>query len=239
MSTRTTVTFDGHDLTADYIASNLGVALLPRSLGSVDVPGRDGSLYTGARLASRTISMTLTVKEATPAARQAAARRLAAILAVDEPRPLAISHDGGLYWMAMPSSDGNGRRLLGATSFEVSFTAFEPAMYGAQDTATVPSGGSLTFEVGGTYPTMPRITANAAPSGGVWRLTLEDGSYVSVAIPGTRAIVCDCAERVLTVAGDVWPLVPDADWLVLTPGEHTLTMTGTGAATLTWDERWL
>ncbi len=236
---RTTVTFNGTDLTAAYVASNLKVSLLPRTLGGVDVPGRDGRLYTGARMAAKTITMTLTVRDTTPAGRQAAARALAAALAVSEPKPLAISHDGGLYWMAIPSSDSDGRRYLAATSFEVRFTAYDPVMRGTQRTVSVPSGGSLALTVGGTYPTMPTITANATPSGGVWKLQKEDGSYLSIALPARRAIVCDCEARTLTVAGDVWPLAPDADWLVLEPGSHTLAMTGTGAATVTYTERWL
>lgn len=239
MSTRTMVTFDGVDLTADYVASNLRESLLPRTLSTVKVPGRDGSLYTGSQLSQRTIAMTLTARAGTPAGRQAAARALAAALDVDGPRPLAIGHDGGLYWLAVPSSPSTAKRYLGATSFEVEFTALDPVMYGEHRSVTVPSGSSLTFTVGGSYPTMPTVRASASPSGGVWRLMLEDGSYLSVALAGTRAIVCDCAKRILTVAGDVWPLVPDADWLVLAPGQHTLTMTGTGAATVEWDERWL
>lgn len=239
MSTRTTVTFDGHDLTADYVASNLRESLLPRALGTVKVPGRDGTLYTGSTLSQRSITMTLTARSGTPAGRQAAARALAAKLAVREPRPLAISHDGGLYWLAVPISPSTPKRYLHATSFDVEFVTCDPVMYGEHRSVTVPSGGSLSFTVNGSYPTMPNIAANATPSGGVWKLQLEDGSFMAVALPGTRAVVCNCAERVLTVAGDVWPIADDADWLVLAPGQHTLSMTGTGAATVEWDERWL
>lgn len=243
MSTRTTVTFDGHDLTQDYRVSDLRTPLLPVTIDTADVPGRDGLLMVGRRLAPRTVSLRLTVKGTDQVARQAAARRLAQILNVSEPRPLAISIDGGLYYMAVPNATADGQRYLNATSFEVAFEASDPVAYGATRTVTVPSGGSVTFEVGGTYPTMPRIDVPAARngSGGFWRLLLEDGSFMTLTLPGsgTYAIAADCAERVLRVAGNVTALPPTSDWLVLEPGEHTLTMTGTGAATVAYEERWV
>jgi predicted phage tail component-like protein len=245
VSTRTVVTFDGHDLTADYVVSDLRTALLPRRIRMQEVSGRDGALYTGSALSDRTITLTLTARGGTPAERQAAGRRLAEILATDAPAPLAMSIDGGLYWMAVPESGGNARRYVTATSFEVSFRIPDPAAYGPLRTVTVPSGGSVTFEVGGTYPALPTVSASAAgnsSSVGGWRLALDDGSYLMATIPSgvsSAPVVADCAARTLTVQGNVAMLRPAADWLVLQPGTRTLTMTGTGAATVTFRERWL
>lgn len=242
---RTTVTFDGFELTAAYRVSDLRTSLLPQSLGSVDVPGRDGSLYTGSRLSSRTITLTLTTMAKSVEERQDAARELAAALAVDEPKPLAISIDGGLYWLAMPTSTADGERFLNATRFEVEFTAFDPVMYGVERTVTVPSGGSVSFLVGGTYPTMPVVSAPSAKNDsatGNWQLWLDDTDHLVATIPAgvsTAPVVADCAARTLRVNDSLALLVPSADWLVLTPGEHELEMVGTGAATVTYVERWL
>lgn len=243
MSTRTVVTFDGQELTRDYRVSDLRTSLLPVSIETAQVPGRDGVLLTGRTLSPRTISLLLTVKGTDQVARQLAARRLAEILNVSEPRPLAVSIDGGLYYMAVPNAAEDGQRYLNATRFEVAFECPDPVAYGETKTVTVPSGGSATFEVDGTYPTMPLVRCPAAKngSGGFWRLLLDDGSYLIATVPSgtsSAAVEADCAQRVLRVAGNVTALPPAADWLVLEPGEHTLAMTGTGAATVTYTERW-
>ena len=241
---RTKVFFDGYELTHLFIVSDLKNSLLPRSVNTVEVPGRDGSLFTGTTLAARTIGLTLTVRDRTNEGRQLAARALAAILAVDEPKPLEISIDGGLYYLAIPNAGSDGHRFKNATRYEVSFVCPDPVAYGNEKIVTVPSGGSVTFEVSGTYPTMPTISAAAAAngSGGFWRIRLEDGSYFLATIPSgvqTAPVIADCARRTLKVNNTTALLTPEADWLVFEPGEHTLEMTGTGAAIVTFNERWL
>ncbi len=238
---RTIVTFDGQSLTDLFYVSDLQAPLLPRDIATTDVPGRDGTIVTGAPLSARTIRLRLTVRGRTIEDRRAAERTLAGILAVDEPKPLAMSIDGGLYWLAVPNASSNGERFLNADRFDVEFLCADPVAYGEERTVTVPSGGSVTFDVGGTYPTTPVVSAPAAkPSGGVWGLLDSyDSTQLTVQLAGTRAVVADCGRRVLTVAGATTLLVPTSDWLVLAPGRHTLTMTGTGAATLTYRERWL
>lgn len=245
---RTTVTFNGHDLTADYIVSNLRVPLLPRTLETVDVPGMDGALLSSVRLAQRTVTLTLSAMGTDLEQRQAAARSLAAILAVDEPKPLYIGIDSGIYYMAVPNSEDDPERYVNATSFEVAFECPDPVAYGELKTLTVPAGGSLTFTVGGTYPAKPTASLSVTPtaSNRLWKLALEDGTYLAYTIPGTgttaRAIAADCAARTLKVDNVVKMLAADADWLVLAPGSHTLTNQGNataGATTVTYRERWL
>ena len=241
---RTQVIFNGFDLTSHYLVSDLKASLLPRIINTVEVSGRDGSVLTGVTHTARTITMTLTVRAKDIEDRQMAARMLAAALAVDEPKPLILSIDGGLYYMAIPNAEAEGERYRHATRFEVSFIVPDPVAYGTERSVTVPSGGSVTFEVGGTYPTMPQVSAANAKngSGGFWRLRMEDGSYLIASIPSgvtTAPVVADCAKRVLRVNNSVALLDPAADWLVFEPGAHTLTMTGTGAAVVTWVERWL
>ncbi len=241
---RTRVTFDGVDLGELCHVSDLQAPLPPRTIGEEDVAGRDGSLYTGVRLQPRDIRMRMTVRGRTLEERRQAARDVAAVLAVDSPRPLCISADDGLRWMAVPTTDGDVELMVNHSSFDVTFRVMDPVAYGDQRTITVPSGGSATFYVDGTYPARPTITASAAANGagGFWRLQLEDGSYLIATVPtglSTAPVVADCLARTLYVNGTLALLQPDADWLELAPGEHTLTMTGTGAATVTFDERWL
>lgn len=241
---RTQVWFNNVELTDSFYVSDLRQSLLPKNVVTSDVPGKDGSLFLGARLATRSIKLTLTVRDRTASGLQEAARELAAILNVSEPKPLKLSIDGGLYYMAVPNAQTDGTRSRHAVRYDVEFLAADPVAYGEVKTKTVPSGGSVTFEVDGTYPTLPVITASAAAngSGGYWRITREDGAYVQATIPSgvtSAPVVVDCAGRVLRVNSNVVVLPLEADWLVLEPGEHTLTMTGTGAATVEWTERWV
>ena len=241
---RTVVTFNGTDLTALYAVSDLRTSLLPRDVSTQSVSGRDGEIFTGIRHASRTITLTFTVLDSSITARQQAARVLAATLAVDEPKPLSISIDSGLYYLAIPSSDGDAARFYNANQFDVTFLCADPIAYGESKSVEVPSGGSLTFTVGGTYPTKPVITGPSVvrnSSLGGWRLRLDSRDYVLVPISsGTaRSLSIDCVNRVVLLAGAVSVLSPDSDWLVFEPGEHTLVMTGTGKATVTYKERWV
>lgn len=241
---RTVVTFDGHELTRLFAVSNLQNSLLPRTLNTVDVPGRDGSLFLGASLVGRTIKLTLTVRDKTVSGLQTASRTLAAILNVSEPKPLSMSIDGGLYYMAIPNAQADGTRYRNAITYDVEFLCADPVAYGVEQTITVPSGGSITFEVDGTYPTAPQVSAAAARngSGGCWKLTLDNDEYLAATIPSgvtTAPVEIDCTARTLMVNGSVTLLQPEADWLVFEPGEHTLSMTGTGQAIVTYAERWL
>lgn len=245
---RTHVLFNGIDLTECFYVSDLQEPLLPREVGTADVPGMDGALFTGVRLMPRTIALTLTVKDKSMEGMRAAERCLAAILATKEPTPLSLSIDDGLYYMAVPSAAEAGALYRKAVRHVVEFQCPDPVAYGRERTVTVPSGGRVTFDVGGTYPTMPVVSARCVytASGQQWRLALEDGTYLhhawdtDAATAGT--VTFDCAERVAKLGSRTFMLSAGADWLELEPGEHTLTMSGEacgGDATVTFRERWL
>lgn len=151
-----TVTFDNHDLTADFIIGELTREYLMKEVEQIAVPGRDGAMFASAFLTPVKISMTVTYASNDPSERSDALRNLAGILNVYSPKKLAISDDGGKYYLAVPSG-GDITRFVGAESFQLTFTALDPAMYGAARSATVPSGGSAEITVGGNYKTMPSI----------------------------------------------------------------------------------
>jgi len=241
---RTRVYFDGYDLTKFCHVSDLREPLLSRNITSVTVPGRDGSMLTGANLTERTLTLTITLMGKDIEERRASARMLAAILDVDSARPLALSIDGGLYYLAIPNADADGMLACNATRYDVTFRCLDPVAYGAERIVTVPSGGSATFDVGGTYPTMPNVSVAAAgnAANGYWRLSLDDGDYLQAQIPSgvsTAPIEADCQGRVLKVNGTVKMLHSLSDWLVFEPGRHELTMQGSGEAIVTFVERWL
>lgn len=238
---RTQVWFGGTELTQGYVVSSLRRPLLPRDVDTLDVPGMDGVRLAGASLADYEVGMTLTATGKDAGERFAALRALAAALNKAEAAPLRISTDGDLYYMAVPSSSPNVARFVNAESAEVAFRVLDPAMYGLDQTATVAGGGSVTIDVGGTFPTLPVVDVAGATdgSGGYWRLQLEDGTYMQASAPSAIDLRFDSRTRTLWAGTTVQAMTPLADWLVLEPGEHTITMTGTGTATVRWTERWV
>lgn len=247
MSTRTVVTFNGTVLTNNYHVSDMQVALLPREIASVDVPGMDGSHFTGQTLSAKDITLTLTSMGRSIAARQQAARALAAILAVDEPKPLSISIDGGLYYMAIPTSDSVAEIYRNATRFDVTFRALDPVMYGTEHTESLTNSTDKTLTIPGTYPALPIIEAEsthgASSSNQYVRITNNTtGEYVEVpcAYSGTHTVVVDCAKRSAKVDGAEVGITPQSDWIALNPGQVSLQRTyGTGTFNVTYKERWL
>lgn len=246
---RTHVMFNGIDLTSLFNVSDLEDALLPREVSTVEVPGMDGALFAGVKLSQRSIKLTLTVKDDSLDGVRAASRLLAAILAVKQPAPLSMSIDGGLYFMAVPKAQEPGVIFRNAVRHEVEFVIPDPVAYGDLRTITVPSGGSVTFTVGGTYPTMPTVedVLTVSASDKLWRLSLEDGTYLAYEPSydgATRidSLAIDCPARTLKVNGYTEMLTAESLWLELMPGTHTLTLDGSatsGPATVTFRERWM
>lgn len=238
---KTTVTFDGTDLTARFACTDLVRQFMPRTVGTAAVPGMDGTLFAGVASDPIEITMTMTAVDRDPAARSDAWRWLAGVLAVDSPRPLEISDDGGKHYLAVPHG-GDVERFVNAERAQMAFTCPDPVMYGDADSAEV--DGSATFEVGGNAKTMPTISMPAIQGGsdGLYTLVLDGETELSFACSqsGSTAAEADCATRRLTVAGAAKLPTLASDWFELAPGEHTVEVAaGSGACTLSWTERWL
>ena len=237
------VTFDGHDLTELFLVTDVSRPWPSLSANVADNPA-GGSFLTGLRQDAAEVSMTLYAFGSTYERREAA-RALASWLAVDGPRELAFGDDGGLCYMAVPDGTADSERLYWQEAVTVSFIVPEPVMLGDRMAATVPSGATASVGVGGTAPARPLIGASAAvrnPSTGLWGVRdTASGSFVRVALPtaSPSAVTIDCERRTATVNGESALVTLDSDWLELAPGAHALAVDGTGAATLTWRERWL
>lgn len=236
--------FDGHDLNSLFVVSRPSFETFAPNRAFQDVLGRDGTVYMGGSLIGGNISVKLSVIRKTPAQRREDLSTLFMWLDVDEPKWLVMDDQPDISYKAIPSGDMPIDSFTNADSVVVNFRLLEAAAYGDTVTKTVPSGGSLTFTVDGTYPTKPTITANAARDGSsqVWGLKLDNGAFLHVATgsASARDVVLDCENRTLTVQGAVALPTLDSDWFELAPGTHTLVMDkGTGAATVTYKERWL
>ena len=236
---RTRVYFDGTELTAFTVVSDLQRPLLPRRAEYVSVPGADGAIFAGVVDDTRTLRLTLTIKGNDPTRRAHAARQLASVLDVDSPRPLHISEDAGLYYMAMPNASADGTRYLNGESFEVEFTC-DPFMYGRERSfaVNVANNGTQRIVVTGTRP-VPVALDVRLTSGGTWRLAVDGKDYYTAQVSGATSLTLDAGSRVARRTGDLYALPPTNDWLWLEPGAHTLTSYGVGIqGTLTYTERW-
>jgi len=214
-----------------------------REVDYESVPGGDRLAVKGADFGTPSLSLVFVLRPGCDAPSEV--RAISALLASREPRKLELGEDHGLYCMAIPFGEPTWRRLPNGSSVEFQFLVTEAAMYGEERTATVPSGGSVTIDVGGTYPTRPTVAAAAAvrnSSTGLWGLQLDNGPVLDFAFGSNtaRAVSADCGSRASEVDGVTALPTLGSTWLEFGPGQHTVSMhEGTGAATLTWRERWL
>lgn len=236
------VIFDGHDLSELFDIGNPEITIANAMPDMRETSGRNGSIFVGTKYGNSTVKFAFAVN-GSPDERRDALSILGMWLNVDEPKKLVLPDTPDRFYMAVPKGAITLNRAIGAEHASLTFELVDPVAYGREVEFTVPSGGSVTFHVGGTAATKPTIEANAIrdASSLVWGLRLDDGDFVHVATGSSSAkpVSIDCDERTSTVDGSVALPTLDSDWLVLTPGEHTLRMdNGAGAATVTWRERW-
>lgn len=119
----------------------------------------------------------------------------------------------------------------------------DPYLYGAQRTLTMT--GATTIAVGGDCPTMPIVSCPEAirrTNDDLWGLSLDGGAtemYVKVGTPLATSVSIDCEAKAVTVGTDHSMITLESDWLVLTPGTHTVAFgAGSGTTTITWREMW-
>jgi len=239
------LTFNGHDLTTDFICGEPKRSIIKAKPTLRERSAGNGSVFVGLGFEASTISFGVTTTASTATLRREAFSKLGGWLNVDEPKQLVLPETPNWYWLAVPDGSFDIEKYIDGDGAELTFILVDPVAYGVEKTLTVPSGGSLTFTVDGTYPTKPVITASSAVRNStalVWGLQLDSVDYVHVATGSgsSRAVAIDCDKRTCTVASAVSMITLDSDWLEFTPGSHTLAMDyGTGAATVKYRERWM
>lgn len=235
-------TFDGHDLAELFSIEYHMTRRLPTWEPTlVDVPARNGALFGGTRAQAVEIGMQLCPRALGRDERQEDLRTLASWLAVSEPKPLYLGDEGGRYRMAVPTGESEITPYLDADVVQIGFVCPDPRLYGDERSATVTTTATSIL-VDGTAVTRPLITATATPNGsGIWAITdLTTGEYMQVSLTsGSHTVVFDCEARTVKVDGAVTMLAPACDWLTFGNIEHQLQITtGTGTATVTWQEMW-
>jgi len=239
-----TVIFDGHRINDRFYVGEAEVGLPEFAPRTEERQFMDGSAVRGMRLGCPEITIQLVAKPVHGETFREALSDLMAWLHVDGPRKLVLSDDHGLWRLCVPT----GAPQIGDAKWNdrvtVTFLQTEPALYGIEREVTVPSGGTLSFAVGGDYPTRPTITSDAAtrdPTTELWGVRLDDGDVMRVDVPVSSAstIRMDCDARTCAVNGATTIPTIESDWFVLEPGTHVIRNDqGTGACTVSWYERW-
>lgn len=243
MPTNSQYYFNGVNLGAYGIINNLVRPMPPRRIDTAEISGKDGTVIRNSRLDQIEISMLLWITDLLPSERRDIIHEIAGHLMVDAVKPLQFDDDDGLYYLAMPKGDIQPIYYPTALCIPLVFLAPDPVMYGQSVAVTVSSGSSVSFNVGGNYPTYPQISSSNAVrgSGNVWGLALEDGTYSCVLLndASSHSVSINAGSRAVTVDNTPNMITLSSDWLDFTPGNHAIAMSGTGTATVSWTERWL
>ena len=239
-----TVIFDGHRINDRFFVGEADVGLPEFAPRTEDREFADGSRVRGMRIGCPEITIQLVAKPIRGRVARESLSELMTWLHVDGPRPLSLSADRGPWRMCVP----NGAPQMVDVEWEdrvtVAFLQVEPALYGERRSVTVPSGGTVTFVVGGDYPTKPTISSDAATrdsSTQQWGLRLDDGDVMRVKVPVSTAstVRMDCDARTCAVNGTTTIPTLQSDWFEFEPGEHTIRNDqGGGACVVSWYERW-
>ena len=141
------------------------------------------------------------------------------------------------YVDAMLVGAGNWSDLFESGKCELTFTLFDPIGYGMERVERTTS-----FNVDGTWPTLPEI-----------RLVAAAGSYLQVTLPsagkgirieydfvGGEAVVIDCAGETVEIDGaDARDTVALAsDFFSLDPGDVAISVSGCSYVETRFTERW-
>lgn len=240
------LTFDGIDIT-HYAYVQLERQPAPSlRVETRDVPGRGGVVALGATRDVTEITAHCLLRPRYVDQWDTLRRTILARLLTDSPRVLVLPDEDGMYRYATASFTSTVTEPLEPpVTFDITFTDHDSILYGMTHIATIPSGGSAGIVVDGTLPPAITIVADNAvrnASSNVWGVRFDDGDFLHVATKSNsaRKVEIDCDKRTCKLAGAAYMVTPDSNWPELSAGPHTVVMSfGTGAATLTWVERWL
>ena len=238
--------FDGFDLTR-YAFVRLDRPVGPgMRVTAEQVPGRAGDVVTAMVADVLTITAHCTLKRNYLTQWDRVRMELAKVFTATEPKVLQLPDEPELHRYATASlTSGVSMPLEPPVTFDIEFVCHDPVAYRDEHSVTVPSGGSATFDVGGLLPARVRIVAASAyrdASTYLWgiRFDEQDFTRVKFSTSGAKSVDIDCRERVALVAGATSMITVDSHWIELAPGQHTARMDqGTGAATISWIERYL
>lgn len=237
------LTYNGHDLTTLFLCGDPEISILNSQPDNRDVSGRNGAAFIGMTYGVSTVTCTIAAL-GTASERRAKFSTLGQWLMVDEPKPLYLPDTPDRYYLAVPSGELKLDRAFDGEITSLTFELTDPVAYGTSRTASLSSGGSATISIGGTAPTYLNVVANSAvrnSSSLVWGIRVDNADFIHVATgsDSSRKVEAYSDKRLCKVANAITIPTLDSSWIELKPGSHTVRMdAGTGAATLSWVERW-
>ena len=239
------IVYNGIDLSGIMEIKDVEMsALPPMEAVTSEIPGLVGAAFVENSIGPREIKIKarIATQSIDPFEIQREWSDAVAPLVAEGPKVLSLAQHR--YYMAVFTGETALEFASYSAAAELTFLCPDPYAFGATKTVSIPSGGQATFTVGGNRPTKPKITAASAvrnANSKTWGVRLDGGDYlyVDTGSSSARKVVADCGERALTVAGAAALPTLLSDWLVLNPGQHVVKMDqGSGAATLTYVERW-
>lgn len=230
--------FNGVDLTPLVAYRVHRPVLPPVSVSTETVSGRHGETFRRARLEGYDLAVDMWIRTRDRHRVAEIRHRLAAALWTDEPAPLCLPDDPTRYLLAVVTGDTDLGAIWAMPGATVRFHVCDPVSYGRRRSAALEAGSS-SLDTGGTWETLPVITATPAEGVHSWRVTrVSTGEYVEVVrdFDGER-LVLDVETERATVGGQTVGVTTGSDFFALY-GRETLQVSS-GTAAVTWRERWL
>jgi predicted phage tail component-like protein len=208
---------------------------------TLDVPGRDGSVFATSKLKPLEISVyvRLKVQAASYLEMSKIRRDLTGYLFVSEPAKLVLPDEPDLYYMAMCTDSSDLDSLWRFGSCTLTFTAYDPVAFGDEVTKDIATDTATKLWVDGTYKTYPVYTLTG--TGDVIKVTSMDTSaYVQTIdkVDKGTEIVIDMANQRVTRGGSYFPVTLGSDFTALDVGNNNVKVAG-ASGSVTWSERWL
>lgn len=230
------VIYDGVDLADWFEVTALDApAFAPVTPVTSEVPGKAGVHYHSARTGSIEITLRLMARadRDDPADVLEMWRTLKPLLLKDEPKPLHL--DSERYYLAMVTGDFPLEFIGARGAVDVTFTCFDPRLYGAEHVVELEAGTNRLLVLSGddTWPTI-RIRDARGP------LTVKDEDTARmVVVPGAGEAEVTIDMEGCKVSSGLGYLPVDVsltDFFPLRAGSEAHINVSAGSGTLTYRE---
>lgn len=240
--------YNGFDFSTLFVYGDPEISIVNIQPELEDVRNRNGSLFMGMTCGVSTVSVKLAAL-GDAATRRAAFSTLASYLMVDEPKELYLPDTPDRYYMAVANGALDMTRCIGGEITTLTFTLTDPVAYGETKSVSMSANSTVTFTVGGTAPTYINVLCTSATPDGSGRWAVQDQRSFSNGNTGPLIAVFDdtsthrveflSEQRICVVDSSEALMDISGDWIIAPPGTHALYHKyGSGAATVSWIERW-
>lgn len=237
------LSFDSHNLESLFICGDPQFSIL-NSQPNFAKSSVNGSVFTGMKYGMSTVSFTIAAT-GTVSERHQKFSTLGAWLYVDSPKMLILPDTPDRYYHAVSQGALDVQRCFDGDYATLTFELTESMAYAISEESTPSENGKATFTIGGTAPTYVRVSSSEATPDeyeSLWGViadltTSSYGPDVNGKISG-QTVIIDSENRTFYNGYYTQPNL-ESDWLLLTPGKHTVTRNfGGGEFRVWWRNRW-